>query len=110
MAKTYEFDHKGQWYELEDDLQSGGLYIHKKQDLQPVIEQARAVKNSGLNERRNKKTGMLKYATIPPVVEALIMQKYGVKNIYTREFMPKLLKIIDTEYPHLKCTEMKHRI
>ncbi len=110
MAKTYEVDHKGQWYELEDDLQSGGLYIHKKQDVAPIIENAKAMRNSGLNERRNKKTGMLKYATIPPTVEALIMQNYGVKNIYSREFMPKLLKIIDTEYPYLKTTEMTHRL
>jgi len=98
---------RGTWYEVSDH--NGGIAIHTKQDVQPVLDHAKAIRNSGLNERKMRKTGFLHYATIPAHVELEIMQNYGVKSIYKKDFQDKLLKIIDQEYPYLKCTDMKHQ-
>ena len=108
MAVTYDYNPaRGTWYEYEDDPQTGGLYIHTKQDVQPVIDYAKAVKNSGLNEKRNRKTDFLLYATIPAHVELEIKQKYGF-SIYDKNCTKKLMKVINQDYPYLRCSNLKH--
>lgn len=108
MAKTYEFNtDRGTFYEIEDDPQSGGLFIHTKQDVSPVVEWAKKQRNSGKNDKVNKQD-FNHYAIIPAHVELELRQK-GI-NIYKKENTKRLLKEINTNYPHLKVTNMKHSI
>jgi hypothetical protein len=89
------------------DDHNGGLAIHTKQDVQPVIDRATAIRNSGLSEKKARKTDFLYYATIPAHVELEIKEKYGL-SIYDKNCTGRLLRIINRDYPYLKCTEWHH--
>ena len=108
MAKTYDFNpDRGTWYEYEDDPQTGGLLIHTKQDTQPVIDHATRLRNSGVNDKI-RKDDFMHYATIPAGVEVELRAK-GL-NIYNRNNSKRLIKEIETNYPYLKVTNLKHSV
>ena len=93
-----------QWQAIED----GKLKIHTRQDVEPILELAAIERNNGLTDYGIKKDLWL-YARIPPVVILEIKYKYGV-DIFKRDHLKCALTLINTEYPHLKCTEKKHTI
>jgi hypothetical protein len=106
MAKTFEYNpNRGVWYEYEDDAQSGGLFIHTKQDCQPVIDHAKKLRDSGVND----KVGLFNhYAIIPAGVELELRDK-GL-SIYDRNNTKRLLQEINTNYPHLKVSNLTHNV
>lgn len=108
MAEFFDWNPaRGTWYEIEDDHQTGGLIIHTKQDIQPVLDHNKAQRNSGDNDlggARDK--GDLKhYATIPAHIELELRQK-GL-NIYDKNNTKQLIKEIERNYPHCKVTNRK---
>lgn len=98
---------RGTWYEVDD--YNGGLAIHTKQNVQPVIDYAKAVKNAHLSDRRARKHDFLLYATIPAHVELEIKEKYGF-SIHDKNCTKKLLQVINTDYPYLRCSNLKHEL
>ena len=87
MTKEYEWNpHRGTWYEYEDDLQTGGLIIHTKQDVEPLLEHNKFLRNSGVNDLGGlKDKGDLKhYASIPAHVELALREK-GI-DIYSQNY------------------------
>jgi hypothetical protein len=110
MSEFFDYNpNRGTWYEVDEDAQSGGMFIHTKQDVQPIIDHATAIRNSGLAEKKARKTDFLHYATIPAHVELEIKEKYGI-SIYDKHETKKLLQIINRDYPYLKTTEWTHNI
>lgn len=109
MAKTYEYNpDSGVYYELEDNLQNPGeLFVRPIQDVQPVLDFAKDKRNSGLNDR-GIKNDWWHYATIPPIVQVQMKEK-GI-DFHKKSDMPKVLKEINENYPHLKMTDLKHAI
>lgn len=109
MAKTFDYspDH-GMFYEIEDNAQNPGeLFIRPIQDVQPVLDFTKAKRNSGLNDRGIKQEWW-HYATIPPIVQVAMKDK-GI-DFHKKSHMPRVLKEINENYPHLKCTDLKHAI
>ena len=106
MAKTFEYNpNRGTWYEMEDDLQSGGLLIHTKQDCQPVLDHAKKLRNSGIND---KASDFAHYAIIPAGVELELREK-GL-SIYDKNNTKRLLQEIESNYPGLKVSNFRHSI
>ena len=102
MAKTYEFNpDRGTFYETED--YDGGLVIRTKQDTQPVIDHAKKLRDSGANDKVGE---FNHYATIPAIVEVQMRAK-GI-NIYDKNNTKRVLREIETNYPYLKVTNLKH--
>ena len=106
MAKTYEYNPwRGTYYVTEDDPQTGGLFISTMQDTKPVLDRNKKLRNSG----KNDKVGTFNhYATIPAAVE-LILKERGL-SIYDKNNTSAIMKVIESEFPYVKVTNLKHLI
>lgn len=106
MSKFLDFNHqRGTWYEYDYDPQTDTAFVSIKQDVQPVLDRAAQERNSGIND---KVGDFSKYAIIPAHVEVALRQR-GI-NIYNPNQTKELLKVINSEYPHLKTTNLTHAI
>ena len=106
MARFFDYSEKGILYTDEDNHETGGLVIHAKGDCRPSLEWAARKRNSP--KQQSAKGDFHLYATIPPAIE-LVLRDRGI-NIYDKNSTKDLIRVIETEYPKLKCTELKHRI
>lgn len=105
MAKTFEYNPtRGTYYEIED-LTNGDIAIHTKQDAQPVLDHAARLRNSNAND---KVGDFCHYATIPAGVEVELRAK-GL-NIYDKNNTKRLVREIETNYPYLKTTNLRHSV
>lgn len=84
-------------------MDGDNLVIHIKQDVQPVLDYAKAQRNSGANDKAGD---FAKYAVIPAHVEVALRQK-GI-NIYNGAQTKELLREINQNYPYLKVTNLHH--
>jgi hypothetical protein len=108
MATTYEWNpYRGTWYEMEDDPQTGGLIIHTKQNVQPLLDRNRKLRNSGVNDLggMNDKQDLKHYASIPAHIELALRQK-GI-DIYNGKQTKQMIREIETNYPECKVTNRK---
>ena len=108
MAKTIEWNpHRGTYYEIEDDNQTGGVIIHTKQDVSPVLDRNKKLRNSGVNDLGGLKDhGDLKhYASIPAHVELALREK-GI-DIYNQHHTQDMIREIERNYPECKVTNRK---
>ena len=96
---------RGTWYEEDYDHTEDKYIVHIKQDVEPVLEVAKAERNSGIND---KVGDFSKYAIIPAHVEVELRQK-GI-NIYNQHQTKELLREINRNYPYLKTTNLKHEL
>lgn len=51
MIKKEWNPHTGVWYEEEYDHTTDSIIVHTKQDVQPVLDYAKAQRNSGINDK-----------------------------------------------------------
>lgn len=107
MRKTYEYNPEGgTYYEIEDHP-DGGVIVRTMQDVSPILEQTKKVRNSGLNDGGIKK-GWWKYATIPSAVWLKWKHEDGI-DIFNKDHEKAVMKKINSEYPYLKNTERHHQ-
>ena len=85
----------------------GKFHITTEQDVEPVIEYAKFLANTGLTDGNLRKEGWL-YAIIPPVVQAS-MFKRGI-NFLDKNDAKKVVRTINADYPYLKTTSKHHEI
>ena len=109
MAKLLDWDPLRGLEQWEDKTIDGKLQIHTRQDVEPVLELAKYERINGLADKAGKASGqdIYLYARIPPVVILELKHKYGV-DLFNKDHMKKAFYLINTEYPHLRCTDKKH--
>jgi hypothetical protein len=91
-----------------EDMYDGRMQLHYRQDVEPVLELAKTERINGLTDYGIKEDIWL-YARIPPVVILEMRFKHGV-DIFKRDHLKKAFQLINSEYPHLKCTEKRHTL
>lgn len=107
MPKFLDFNPTtGVWHEDEYSHADDEYIVHIKQDVEPVLEYAKTQRNSGIND---KVGDFGHYAIIPAVTQMELIHKHGI-NIHDKYDEHRLLKIIETEYPHLKTTNLRHSV
>ena len=108
MAREF-FDYDPQTGETEylEFTNDGKFHITTEQDIQPFVDFAKALANSGLTDGNFRKEGWL-YALIPPVVQAQ-MFKRGI-NILDKNDTKKVVDDINANYPYLKTTHRHHAL
>ena len=107
MAEFFDYNpDRGTWYEADFDSDGNLRRFTTKQDIQPVIDHATRIRNSGVNDKKLKDYYFEHYAVIPAHVELAMRQK-GI-NIYNPAQTKEVLKEINTNYPHLKTTNRTH--
>jgi hypothetical protein len=107
MAKfvEYEADRGLATYE---DMNDGHLQVHYRQDVEPVLEYTKKIRNDGLADLGIKRD-MWHYAHVPPVVILKWRFEHGV-DIFNKDHMPKVLQLLNTEYKALKTTDKTHTV
>jgi hypothetical protein len=105
LAKFIEMDYRGVAM-YEDRTQDGRLQIHYRQDVEPILERCKELRNSGVVDR-GIKNDMWHYAYIPPVVQMEWLVKYGV-DFNKKDHLPAVLKLLNTDYKYLKTTDKHH--
>lgn len=106
MSKFLDYNEaRGTWYETDYEAHTDKLVIHTKQDVQPVLEDTKFARNSGVGDK-GVKGEFWHYASIPAHVEVELKNK-GI-NIYDKNNTSRLLKEINQNYPYLKRTNLHH--
>jgi hypothetical protein len=110
MSEFFDYDpFNGLTYKTDYDWASDEITLHTEQDVQPFLDHAHRLRSDEERDRRGRKNDFWLYAVIPPMVEVEILNKHGIKladGTRTKD----LLRIINTEYPHLKATNKTHAI
>lgn len=107
MAKFVDIDPLSGVQTFED-MYDGRIQLHYRQDVEPVLDLARAERNDGLTDYGIKQDLWL-YARIPPVVILELRFKYGI-DIFKRDHLKKAFEVINRDYPYLKTTEKRHTL
>lgn len=81
--------------------------IETTQDVQKVLDTTKALANDSDYTRQNMKTGWLHYAHIPDNVILELKTKYGL-NVFDKNHTKSVFKKINSDYPYLKTTSMRH--
>lgn len=106
MAKFVEIDDRGM--ETYEDDYDGRLQVHYRQDVEPILERNKMLRNDGLTDGGIKRDMWL-YASIPPVVIYKLLYEYGI-NIFNRNDTKRALEVINRDFPYLKTTNKTHTI
>lgn len=91
-----------------DGDESNRLQVHYRQDVEPVLEYAKILRNDSLTDKGIKNDWWL-YAVFPPVVILEFKHKYGI-DIFNKNHMKRAFEILNRDYPHLKTTSKRHTL
>ena len=104
MAKFIECDDRG--VETWEDTYDGKLQVHYRQDVEPVLEYTKRLRNDGMTDYGIKQD-LWHYAQIPPVIILEMRFKHGV-DVFQKDHLHKVFELINREYPYLKTTNKVH--
>lgn len=109
MATFLDYDPIRGVEEWEDKTYGDNrLQIHYRQDVEPVIELAKAERINGLADKPKMKNDAIHlYARIPPVVILKLKYEYGV-DIFNKDHLKRAFDLINQDFPMLKTTEKHH--
>ena len=106
MAKTYEYNEQtGTYYEIEDHT-DGGIIVRTMQDVDPVLDHVKDIRNDGRNDKGIKQNWWA-YATVPGAVWLKWKSDYGV-DIWNKDHRPAVFKLLNGDYKNFKRTDLKH--
>jgi hypothetical protein len=93
------------------DEASGKSCIETLQDVEPILDQTKILRDDDEHTKRGIKNEMWQYAHIPVVVQLKWLQKYGPVNDPMKKGNEKLLfqLLNDPEWRYLKTTNKIHR-
>lgn len=86
----------------DDDVD---VTVHRQQDVEPLLNLTAEARNT---KAVDKKGNLNLYCSIPMVV-CYELYKKGI-NVFNPDHMPRVLKEINSSYPHLKYTDKTHAI
>lgn len=107
MSQFFEYDPTSgirtdtTWNPVEESLT-----IHRKADVEPVLDFARAVSNEVGKNSADIKKGWWLYAKIPPIV-ILQLRAKGI-NVYDKNDEKRMFEELNTNYSYLKTTTGHH--
>lgn len=103
MPEFLDYDPQtGIRYDFDYDEASGNAIIHTSQDVQPVLEYAAAIRNSGVADKGIKESWW-HYAYLPLAIMLKMRNEKGINAFDPRE-QDRVVKEINENYPHLKTT------
>lgn len=85
------------------------MVITEEQDVTHIMEQNKSMRADTDRSKQGIKNDMWHYARIPLGHLLEMRQKYGVK-FEDKNDLPKIIKLINTEYQQDKVTDLQHTI
>ncbi len=89
-----------------DGDEANRLQVHYRQDVEPILDYAKLIRDDGDFSAKGIKNDFWLYAVIPPVVILQLRHK-GI-DLYRDP--KRALREINENYPHLKCTTKRHTL
>lgn len=105
MSKFVDFD-ADRGMATYEDMYDGKMQVHYRQDVEPVLEYTKTLRNEGATDY-GIKNDLWHYAQIPAVVILEMRFKHGV-DVFDKNAQKKVFELINREYPHLKTTNKMH--
>lgn len=94
-----------EYYEEHSD---GKISIHSVQDVEPAMDAAQRLRNSGSPDEAWKKTGTTMYAALPLGIVGDMMKR-GI-NIFDPNDLKKVIHEVNTTYSNFKTTHKHHEL
>lgn len=92
-------------YSFDDD---GNLTIDRYQDVEPYLDRAKEMANTGSADEAWKQNGCGLYATLPAIVLLQMLQK-GI-DFLDPNAIGAVLREVNTNYPYCKTTWKHHEL
>jgi hypothetical protein len=94
--------------EYYEETSDGKFHIHAFQDVEPIMDVAKRLKNEGATDEVWKRDGVSMYASLPMVI-VHDMLKRGI-NVFDQNDLPRVIREINTTYSNFKTTYKHHEI
>ena len=94
--------------ETYEETPDGQIHIHSFQDVEPIIDAAKRIANSGTSDEAWTKHEAALYAVIPPIVQAQMLKK-GI-NFLDPNDIGKVVREVNQNYSWLKTTYKHHEV
>ena len=86
----------------------GKIHLHSYQDVEPILESNKALRNSGTTDDAWRKQGVAMYARVPMIVIGQMMRK-GIK-FFDPNHIGAVVREVNQNYPYLKTTDKHHQV
>jgi hypothetical protein len=93
-----------EYYEEQD----GKVHIHSVADVEPMMDAAKRIANSGTSDEAWKKQGAAIYAVIPPIIMGHMLKR-GI-NVMDQNDIGRVVKEMNTTYANFKTTHKHHEV
>jgi hypothetical protein len=110
---------RGEWFDYDpftglteyfEQHADGTVSIHTYQDVQPYLDMAAELRNSGSTEGNFRGEGW-QYAALPMIAILKMREKgFNALGVHGKDGTKYLLKEINQNYPHFKTTHRHHAI
>ncbi len=94
-----------EYYEQSSD---GKVHIHSEADVEPMMDAAKRIANSGTTDEVWKKQGCTLYAVIPPIIVGHMLKR-GI-NVMDQNHIGRVVKEMNTTYANFKTTHKHHEV
>jgi hypothetical protein len=109
-------DRRGEFFDydpltgLEEryEEQDGKAILHTYQDVEPMMDAAKRIANSGTSDEAWKKQGGCIYAVIPPIIMGHMLKR-GI-NVMDQNDIGRVVKEMNTTYANFKTTHKHHEV
>lgn len=94
-----------EYYEMDAD---GNISIHSYQDVEPIMDMAKAIANAGTADEAWKRNGWTMYAVIPAIVQGAMLKR-GI-NVLDPNAIGRVVHEMNTTYSAFKTTHKHHEV
>ncbi len=108
---------RGEWFDYDpltgiteyyEESSDGMIHIHSVQDVEPIMDAAKRIANSGTADDAWKKQGATMYAVIPPIIQAAMLKR-GI-NLFDQNDIGRVVHEMNTTYANFKTTHRHHEV
>lgn len=91
-----------------DQNEDDEIRHHFSQDVEPVLDYAKMLRNDNLTDGGIKKD-FWHYAQLPAVVILKLKYEYGI-DVFKRDHQRRMMEIINRDFPYCKTTNKMHTV
>lgn len=106
-GEYFDYDPLTGIYETYEEA-DGKILIHSYQDVEPLLDAAKRIANSGTSDAAWTKNEAAIYAVIPPIVQGQMLKK-GI-NFLDPNDIGKVVREVNENYAHFKTTYKHHAV
>jgi hypothetical protein len=106
-GEFFDFDPVTGLLETYEEV-DGNILIHTYQDVEPILDAAKRIANSGTSDAAWTKHEAAIYAVIPQIVQGQMLKK-GI-NFMDPNDVGKVVREINENYAYLKTTYKHHEV